>query len=807
MLCYSRNYLLSLSMWWKIPNFCGSQISRLCNGRQWTSPVPSGVWNSLKSAGILRKLRGKRGGTSVHSEHHIKSLSTPVYENKYQDSITMLSEVRRRHLTSSLNIQSDFNSKNCVNRGNIIIVPRSPLPPKACTSKPLDFSLLNARSIRNKSLSIKDMIVEYDIDVLALTETWLRSDDSDDHIIQNICPTGYELYSVPRGSKGGGVALLYKKLLRFQKSSCVKNKFKSFEYTDLVMLHSSTSLRVVIIYRPPPSRSNNSSITLFFEEFPVFLESIATASGSLLMVGDFNFHIDDKHDVTAFRFLQLLDAFNLCQNISQPTHTNGHILDLIITRADENIASNFTVFDPVLSDHFVVGCTLSLRKRPFEKKEICYRKLKSVNIEDFRQDIANSALVDFTDDLDHAVDLYNGVLSNLLNKYAPLKKRVITLRPLAPWYSDEINDEKKKRRKFERRWRATRLTMDRDLYVNQCKVVNRCIFKSKMDYYSTLIEERRSDPKLLFATVSKLLHRQAPRQLPSSEDDKVLADAFADHFIDKITKISKTLEEKRTDIGDVFSEKTCCTHKFRNFKSVTSEDLSELIGNSSRKSCSLDPVPVLILKQCIDLLLPSITRIVNTSLQNGIFHEEFKVGLVLPLLKKSSLDREVLGNYRSISNLSFLSKCCEKVVSSQLNQHLCRNNLQEVFQSAYKPYHSTESALVRVQNDVLRAIDEDRCVMLLFLDLSAAFDTVNHQVLLSRMSDRFGLEGIVLEWFGSYLSGRKQYVNINNSSSSCRDLNCGVPQGSVLRPNSILVVYCSSWRYTKALWCIISYVC
>ena len=215
--------------------------------------------------------------------------------------------------------------------------------------------------------------------------------------------------------------------------------------------------------------------------------------------------------------------------------------------------------------------------------------------------------------------------------------------------------------------------------------------------------------------------------------------------------------------------------------------MSELIGNSSRKSCSLDPVPVLILKQCIDLLLPSITRIVNTSLQNGIFHEEFKVALVLPLLKKSSLDREVLGNYRPISNLSFLSKCCEKVVSSQLNQHLCRNNLQEVFQSAYKPYHSTESALVRVQNDVLRAIDEDRCVMLLFLDLSAAFDTVNHQVLLSRMSDRFGLEGIVLEWFGSYLSGRKQYVNINNSSSSCRDLNCGVPQGSVLGPTLYLL--------------------
>lgn len=96
----------------------------------------------------------------------------------------------------------------------------------------------------------------------------------------------------------------------------------------------------------------------------------------------------------------------------------------------------------------------------------------------------------------------------------------------------------------------------------------------------------------------------------------------------------------------------------------------------------------------------------------------------------------------------FLSKFCEKIVASQLNNHLCKNNLHELFQSAYKTAHSPEYALIRVQNDVLRAIDDDRCVILLLLDLSAAFDTVDHEILLSRLSNCYGIEGTVHKWFG-----------------------------------------------------------
>ena len=421
----------------------------------------------------------------------------------------------------------------------------------------MDFSVLNTRSVRNKSLPVKDFIVDRDIDILALTETWLTSGDFDGQVSRDVCPSGYEFYNVPRGCRGGGIALVYKKLLRFQKQSCIRAKFKSFEFTDLLMKHSSSSLRVVIVYRPPPSKSNKLSLSLFFEEFPRLLEDLTTASGSLLMAGDFNFHVDDVHDSAPSRFLNLLEAFGFKQNGSEPTHRSGHTLDLIITRAEEDVASHFSVFDPAISDHSAVSCKLSLPKTAFERREVCYRKLKSIDIGKLREDIENSPLADpvsVSGDLDDLICQYNTVLSELLEKHAPLKKHMVTLRPAALWYTDAIRTEKRKRRKLERRWRASGLTVHREVYVNQCKLVNKCIFDAKMGYYSALIEENDSDPKKLFSNFDKVLHRKAERKFPHSDDVKSLANAFADYFTTKISNIREELQLKKNSVDTYLPE-------------------------------------------------------------------------------------------------------------------------------------------------------------------------------------------------------------------------------------------------------------
>ncbi len=152
-----------------------------------------------------------------------------------------------------------------------------------------------------------------------------------------------------------------------------------------------------------------------------------------------------------------------------------------------------------------------------------------------------------------------------------------------------------------------------------------------------------------------------------------------------------------------------------------------------------------------------------------------------PLLKKPTLDPENLKNFCPVSNLSFISKVIEKVVYSQITDHLTVHNLHEPFQSAYRKHYGTETALLRVKNDILRAIDDKRGVFLVLLDLSAAFDTIDYDVLFHRLQS-IGVTGPALQWIRSYICHRTQTVNINGTLSSPISLSSGVPQGSVLGP-------------------------
>ena len=266
---YSANQILAL-------NGCASKAT-VINQR---------VACQLNSLGLYRyKFSDSRNFVSrmdirnsiVISEEASKNANIPNWPGRYNGEIDLEPHVpegvcripvRVTPRSSSLPPQVKvyaLGRKNNV-RANLTTIKRLPMPPKPCTAKPVTFTLLNTRSVRNESLIVKDFVVEHNIDILAMTETWLSADGSDELIIRDICPKGFDLLSVPRGSRGGGVALLYRKLLKFKRQSQIKTKFKSFEFTDLLMNHSSLSLRVAVIYRPPPSKSNNTSNDLFFEE-------------------------------------------------------------------------------------------------------------------------------------------------------------------------------------------------------------------------------------------------------------------------------------------------------------------------------------------------------------------------------------------------------------------------------------------------------------------------------------------------------------------------------------------------------------
>ena len=216
---------------------------------------------------------------------------------------------------------------------------------------------------------------------------------------------------------------------------------------------------------------------------------------------------------------------------------------------------------------------------------------------------------------------------------------------------------------------------------------------------------------------------------------------------------------------------------------MTVDSVSKMIASSPTKSCQLDAIPTWLLKEeaVLDALLPSITHIVNNSLSTGTVPSTMKRAVITPILKKKGLDTDDFKNYRPISNLPFLGKLTEKVVADQLTAHMKANNLHDINQSAYKKCHSTETALVKIKHDINLAMDQDSGVLLILLDLSAAFDTIDHSTLIERLRC-LGINGQVLQWFTSYLQNRTQRVTVSGFQSVPVPLNIGVPQGSVLGP-------------------------
>ena len=217
------------------------------------------------------------------------------------------------------------------------------------------------------------------------------------------------------------------------------------------------------------------------------------------------------------------------------------------------------------------------------------------------------------------------------------------------------------------------------------------------------------------------------------------------------------------------------------FEPATEEEVRKTILSSASKSCALDPMPTWLLKDCIDELVPVITTI-NQSMEDGCVPGVLKKAHIRPLLKKAGLEEDILKNYRPVSNLSFVSKIIEKIVARRLDSHLKTNKLTKQYQSAYTRFHSTETALLRVQSDILGALDQGKMAVLVMLDLSAAFDTLDHDILLNRLRVHYNITGTALRWFQSYLGDRHQSVSLDGDVSTPKLLQFGVPQGSVLGP-------------------------
>ena len=286
------------------------------------------------------------------------------------------------------------------------------------------------------------------------------------------------------------------------------------------------------------------------------------------------------------------------------------------------------------------------------------------------------------------------------------------------------------------------------------------------------------DQKKLFQLAKSLLQKTSDTPLPPHHSHEDLANNFSDFFMSKISKIRDQFTDSNEEINDI---PFLGDSSFQYFRNLSENDVLDLLKKAPTKSSELDPIPTHLLKQCSDAIVPAITRIINASLSRGEVPLSFKEAIVTPLLKKPGLEL-TYKNYCPVSNLSFLSKLTERAVNDQIKHHITINNLREPLQSAYRPFHSTETALIKIFDDLLLNLDNKKVSLLSLLDLSAAFDTVDHKILINRLRHMFGITDVALDWFISYLSDRSQRVSISGAYSVSRFLECCVPQASVLGP-------------------------
>ena len=664
---------------------------------------------------------------------------------------------------------------------------------KQTSENDLILGYVNAWSVVNKWDDVMLSIIENNLDILMVTETWIPPKRANDSQLLRL-PPGYEIVNLPRSQrKGGGIAIIFRNCFQVQSQEIIPAV--CFEALEVVLTVKSYCLRLLALYRPPPNQDNGFTSGQFITEFSDYLESRIASSGKLVIGGDFNYHWNNPQNSETRQMMELLKSFNMLQHISGPTQIAGNTLDWILTRESDQFLKKAEV-GSLISDHHLIKCNLNLSKPPLPKEVRTFRSFKSLDIESFEQDISESELLNNpTADLDGLIRQYNNTFESILNKYAPLKTARITIRPIVPWFNDKIYEAQKVRHKHEAVWRKSRLTVHREIYKEARNNVTQLIKEAKTTYYTERIDECGDDQKALFGVLDEVLGRKKVQMLPPEIPPDEIPEKFSAFFHIKIANIRQTLDADEVLPSNTESTVLPVTDPqpsglLSTFELLTCDKIRKLISQSPTKSCVLDPLPTWLLKKLVDPLLPTITNIINMSLESSVFPHAFKEARVTPLLKKATLNKSVLKNYRPVSNLCFLSKLLERAVIKQLVEHMEQHNLFVPIQSAYRSKHSTETALLKIVNDILMALDTSKGVILVLLDLSAAFDTIDHEILVSRLQTRIGIESQALKWFQSYLEDRYQVVYVNGRSSDPVQLIYGVPQGSVLGPMEFLCYMC-----------------
>jgi hypothetical protein len=552
----------------------------------------------------------------------------------------------------------------------------------------------------------------------------------------------------------------------------------TFELLCVRVAVGSSSFVAVIVYRPGSAAISAA----FFVQMSDVLDRLATFAEPVLLTGDVNIRLERSTDSDTGRFVEMLTARGLARITTDPTHSLGGALDVVVTRLDI-MPSKVDVIDVGLSDHSLLRWTMpSARPCPVYTSRTG-RSWSHLDVVAFRATLQSSLLCRpeswSTPDVDVLASLYDKEITSIVDTMIPVRTVRYVRRPSDPWFDDECRAMKRSVRYLERESRrAASLDGAASTAATNAWFIRRREYRDlrkrkRESFWMAKIDAERSTPRQLWHSIDTLMGR---RQAPTSV--AITADEMHRFFDSKVADVRASTSDapppsfSAAPLGCVL----------RMFRPLTVADVVTAVRLLPDKQCNSDPLPTRLLKENIDVLAPFLVDLFNRSLTLGVVPSVFKSAYITPLLKKVDLDPADARSYRPISNLSVLSKLLERLVARPLIDYLQTSKLLPKLQSAYRAHHSTESAVLKVLADILGAVDRGDLAMLTLLDLSAAFDTVDHKTLLHRLEVSYGVSGTAHRWFVSYLSGRSQFVRCGSSSSLPETVLFGVPQGSVLGP-------------------------
>ena len=627
---------------------------------------------------------------------------------------------------------------------------------------------LNTQSITSTFAEFEMMLSTYRFDIITLSETWLKDNKM---LLDHVKISGYRFEYLNRQIKrGGGVGCYIKEHFEYKVRDDIYRKETTIEHLwlEIKAKAKGNSYLLGIFYQPS---SVDADKIAWIEKLDTLLSQVTTNwHGPIILTGDTNINVK-KESNTSGKYLRVLEHHGLEQHIAKPTRKESGLIDHISSNLKKIIATD-VIYTDEISDHDCPYVIFNIRKQKFEPRLKLIRNEKNFDINEFLNDVQTLpfATVYALENPSDKLDIFNELLLTCLNNHAPLVCQRIT-RPPAPWLKN-FNIKEKLAEKELLRTTAQKSGDDSDKSkYRKCRnEVKRSIKSAKWNFYKSALSSKR--PKEVWNTIHRILHPNPVKINANPEEINLHFNTTAERLLGSQSKTENQLKDTIDSLDH--------NDTMFNFRAVTYEDVRKAIL-SLRKDCSTghDTLPAKYIKLCVDYITSPVCHIINECIRLCHFPDKWKISRISPVPKVNCPKDP--SDFRPISILPILSKVYEKLLMQQIVTYLESQMTLSDHQSGFRKGHCTVSTCIKIRDDILKAMDRGEITLSIMADYSKAFDTVDYETMLLKLH-KIGFSKDAKLLVCSYLSNRKQYVQIDCNCSKHLTVTHGVPQGSILGP-------------------------